>query len=650
MFVKLALRNMTRSLRNYFSYFITIVIAITLMYSFMALASSEDIMNLSDNMSAFKNSIIVLTFFAAILIAFVIGYADDFMIDQRKKEFAVYKVMGMQQKYINRMFYVENLLLFVFAIVIGILLGSLFAEFLTSYLMKKFVVNHHYSVNISKIPVIYTIISCMIMQLISIIRILKNIKHKKIIDLMYETQRNEKAVINSALKQRILFLLALFLFPAGIWLVWYGLTCNSQKAWIYLAIALFSILFSVLRLYQYFPVMITKSVNMMEKWKFKGLNLFLLKQFSSRINSAGKIIAIVAVLLTLSMCSIAGGLFMGASYSVNIEGYAPYDIAIKIDADIMDFKEELTYISEQVDITDYVDYKIYETADYPELPVLAISDYNHIIKQLGLQPVNIGDGEYLIHCEEYYEDEIGKRIKDQPKINLADHQLVPANPSIHTEGIEQYWMAGNDGYAIVVPDSVTKQLSTEKSRLIVSTNPKAPKEMKKELISVVSNHLKPYITEGELSEHTTIGVMVKTWTVANSLTGYTIITFCGLYLGVIFTILVGALLGFQQLAVAAKNKQRYEMLYKMGVSYKEIKTVALKEMLLFFITPVFMPLVVTFSLAGILNYILREQILATNIIIKYTGYAVLVFMLIYSFYIVITFISYRKLTLQFLKK
>ena len=63
---------------------------------------------------------------------------------------------------------------------------------------------------------------------------------------------------------------------------------------------------------------------------------------------------------------------MGASYKVNIEGYAPYDIAIKIDADIPDFQEELAYISDQVDITDYVDYKLYESEEIPDLPVLAI--------------------------------------------------------------------------------------------------------------------------------------------------------------------------------------------------------------------------------------------------------------------------------------
>ncbi len=329
--------------------------------------------------------------------------------------------------------------------------------------------------------------------------------------------------------------------------------------------------------------------------------------------------AVVAVLLTLAMCTIAGGLFMGASYRVNIEGYAPYDVAIKIDADIPDFEEELAYIDNQVGITDYVDYKLYESEEIPDLPVLAVSDYNHIRKQRLLAPVDIGESEYLVHCEEIYKKEALNRIKGQPLISINGHGLVSSKEAVYSEMLEQYWMAGDHGYAIVVSDSVAYGLQTHKSRLIVSTNPPAPKEMKKELEHVVSMHLEPFILEGTLSEHTTIGVMVKTWTAANSLTGYTIISFCCLYLGVVFTILVGALLAF-------------------------------REMCLFFTVPVIMPLIITFSLAGVLNNILKEQILALDLILRYTGLAVIIFMVIYSFYFGITYITYKRLALMYIKK
>lgn len=296
--------------------------------------------------------------------------------------------------------------------------------------------------------------------------------------------------------------------------------------------------------------------------------------------------------------------------------------------------------------SDYVNYKLYETAQIPDMPILAISDYNHIRKQLDLMPVELGNNEYAVHCEPGYEKEMLAEMKEKPVVKITDHELFPSDTPLHTETIEQYWMAGDNGYAMVVPDWMADGLPTHKSRLIVSTNPAAPKEMKKELYSVISDHLEPYITKGILSEHTEIGVLVKTWTVANSLTGYTIISFCCLYMGIIFLILVGSLLAFQQMAAAEKNNKKYIMLYKVGISWHQINLLALKEMLLFFITPIIVPLLVTFSLAGILNSILKDQVYAVNIILRYTGVAVAVFMIIYIFYFVITFITYRRVALR----
>lgn len=57
----------------------------------------------------------------------------------------------------------------------------------------------------------------------------------------------------------------------------------------------------------------------------------------------------------------------------------------------------------------------------------------------------------------------------------------------------------------------------------------------------------------ELPERVTMGVTVKAWGVANSLTGFTTISFCGLYLSVIFIILSCSVLAFEQLSAIEQN-------------------------------------------------------------------------------------------------
>ena len=108
MYAKLAFRNICRSLRDYIIYFITITLTIALMYSFLALGFSDDIIAMSENMSMLTTGILALSFLIAFMASFVVRYAIRFMLGQRKKEFALYELMGMEVKTISNLFLIEN--------------------------------------------------------------------------------------------------------------------------------------------------------------------------------------------------------------------------------------------------------------------------------------------------------------------------------------------------------------------------------------------------------------------------------------------------------------------------------------------------------------------------------------------------------------
>ena len=61
----------------------------------------------------------------------------------------------------------------------------------------------------------------------------------------------------------------------------------------------------------------------------------------------------------------------------------------------------------------------------------------------------------------------------------------------------------------------------------------------------------------EMPEKVTMGVTVKAWGVANSLTGFTAISFCGLYLSIIFIIFSCSILAFEQLSAIDRNRKNY---------------------------------------------------------------------------------------------
>ena len=108
MYSKLAFRNIRRSLRDYIIYFVTLTLTAALMYSFLALGFSPDILTMAENMSILTSGILILSVLVALLSSLVVGYAVRFMLGQRKKEFAAYELMGMEVKTVRNLFLVES--------------------------------------------------------------------------------------------------------------------------------------------------------------------------------------------------------------------------------------------------------------------------------------------------------------------------------------------------------------------------------------------------------------------------------------------------------------------------------------------------------------------------------------------------------------
>lgn len=81
---------------------------------------------------------------------------------------------------------------------------------------------------------------------------------------------------------------------------------------------------------------------------------------------------------------------------------------------------------------------------------MALSDYNHLRRILDLEEAELGPGEYLVHCDTWnFWEEIQQSLAQAPMLSLAGQRLTPGTPSLRTEPMEQYQMAGNGGMPLV---------------------------------------------------------------------------------------------------------------------------------------------------------------------------------------------------------
>ena len=630
MYSKLAFRNIRRSLRDYIIYFVTLTLTAALMYSFLALGFSPDILAMTENMSMLTTGILILSVLIAFMSSFVIGYAIRFMLGQRKKEFAAYELMGMEVKTVRNLFLVENGIIGGVAFLLGTLVGTGLSGLLNQVVQNIFEIPHTYRVLFSFRAWGMTLFFFILMYGFGMFRAAKVIRRQKVIDLLYDNQKNEEIRFQSLHRSVLTGLLSVAAMIAGVILLEKGLHIQTNEALLYFGGACLLILVGVYELHRNIPV--------------------LLYQFAKRNPSSGRTMAVVAILLTISLATMFLGLTMGAGYKANMEAYYPYDAGVAIDAPLTknSMDSVLSFVEERCNVEDSVTYYLYAVPD-EAIEALALSDYNHLREILGLSPVSIDSSEFFVHCDTWnYMDDIRQRLEQQPEITLNGQTLTVAETPILTEPMEQYQMAGTNGYVLVLPDEAASQLSGEKIRLVMKLEGGGYPELRSELRQFLnSGKWLPDIQPGqELPERVTMGVTVKAWGVANSLTGFTTLSFCGLYLSIIFIILSCSVLAFEQLSAIDKNQKNYAVIDRLGVSAQKQASLVRKELSTVFLIPLFFPIVLTILLVVGTQFIFGEAILQAGLVLFYGVITILLFCAIYLTYFGATMFLFKKVILR----
>lgn len=650
MYSKLAFRNIRRSLRDYIIYFVTLTLTAALMYSFLALGFSPDILAMTENMSMLTTGILILSVLIAFMSSFVIGYAIRFMLGQRKKEFAAYELMGMEVKTVRNLFLVENGIIGGVAFLLGTLVGTGLSGLLNQVVQNIFEIPHTYRVLFSFRAWGMTLFFFILMYGFGMFRAAKVIRRQKVIDLLYDNQKNEEIRFQSLHRSVLTGLLSVAAMIAGVILLEKGLHIQTNEALLYFGGACLLILVGVYELHRNIPVLLYQFAKRNPHRKYREENLFFLGQIGRRIQSSGRTMAVVAILLTISLATMFLGLTMGAGYKANMEAYYPYDAGVAIDAPLTknSMDSVLSFVDERCKVEDSVTYYLYAVPD-EAIEALSLSDYNHLREILGLSPVSINNNEFFVHCDTWnYMDDIRQRLEQQPEITLNGQTLTVAETPILTEPMEQYQMAGTNGYVLVLPDEAASQLSGEKIRLVMKLEGGGYPELRSELRQFLnSGKWLPDIQPGqELPERVTMGVTVKAWGVANSLTGFTTLSFCGLYLSIIFIILSCSVLAFEQLSAIDKNQKNYAVIDRLGVSAQKQASLIRKELSTVFLIPLFFPIVLTILLVVGTQFIFGEAILQAGLVLFYGVITILLFCAIYLTYFGATMFLFKKVILR----
>ena len=158
MLFKLSLKNMKKSFKDYAIYFLTLVLGIAIFYMFNSLDSQQAMLDISNSQREMIKLMIEMLNFVSVFVAVILGllivYANNFLINRRKKEFGIYMTLGMGKRQISKIILLETILVGIISLGIGLIIG-VFASQLMSILVGKL-----FEADMSKFEFVFSTDSC----------------------------------------------------------------------------------------------------------------------------------------------------------------------------------------------------------------------------------------------------------------------------------------------------------------------------------------------------------------------------------------------------------------------------------------------------------------------------------------------------------
>lgn len=336
MLCKLAWGNVRRAGRDYLVYLLTLTLGVTVFYAFNTISMQVDIAGIDEKgLAQVMGSILGdLTYFLAGVMAFLMVYANNFIMKRRKKEFGLYQVLGMGRGRVATIMALETVIVSVVAFVAGIVLGvglSQLMTFFTASLFKTQIANFHFFFSVHAFNLA---LACMlVMFVLTLLLNLRAVRRTKLIELMGAERRNE------SIKTRNPWI-AIAIFAVGVALVGvayyrllrdgFPLTATDsklQEAMNQFGITTAMVTVGTFALFWGLSGMLIKLLQSLRGVYWRGLNMFTVRQLAAKVNTVCFSMGVIAMLLFLAITSVTCGMSIANVMNENLERYNPVDVS-----------------------------------------------------------------------------------------------------------------------------------------------------------------------------------------------------------------------------------------------------------------------------------------------------------------------------------
>lgn len=666
MLFKLSIKNMTKSIKDYAIYFLTLVLGVAIFYMFNSLDSQEAMLQVSQSTRELIKLLIgmlgIVSVFVAIVLGLLIVYANNFLINRRKKEFGIYMTLGMGKRQISKIILLETIFVGIISLVVGLIIGIFASQFMSILVAKMFEADMtKYQFIFSKDACIKTCIYFAVMYIAVMFFNTLTVSRYKLINLLNATKKNEKVKIRNPFLAILIFIIGASILGYAYYIV--TVKTNTLREGKDLLKPIIMGIIGTVAIFWSLSGFILTTIQKIKKIYLKNTNMFVLRQINNKINTTVASMSVICLMLFMTITILSSSLSLRNSMQKDLLEMTPVDINLTKTANLpekyMRYGQEIITTEEQREdskilisetlknneldmnvLKDIVEIPIYAIDDLTlakflvdkfeeicnEFPfliysnaekIVKISDYNKIAELYGIEKYNLKDNEYIVLCD--FDNMINIRnrvLVNGNKIEIAGKEYVSKYKECVEGFIDMSTSHTNTGI-ILVPDSCElteemKEIHFLAANYNVETD-EEKKEVEKIFTDVESNFIENLTKNGIV-----IDGMTKISLIESSSGVTAIIIFIAIYLGIIFLIASSVILALKQLTDSNDNKQRYTILRKIGCDEKMINKALFRQIGIFFGMPLILAIIhsifgIQFAL-NILSGIASSQELLPSIV------------------------------------
>ena len=604
MYFKLSFQNIKKSLKDYGIYFLTLVLGVAIFYMFNSVYAQQEIMSATESagkaMESLRGMLSYISVFVAGVLGFLIVYANSFFMKRRKKEIGVYLILGMPKSIVSLMLLLEIFFLAVVALIVGLTAGFFGSQVMSVFTAKIFEADltrftFVFSLEAAEKSVLYFGIIFAVVAVCDLFLL----ERCQLIELLHGGRKNENSMIRPAAAKK-LFPLSIVLLMAA-----YLLILQNGILDVNLMFTL-SLIFGAAGTVIFFLSGSGLLVRWLQKHRnlyFKNLNLFVVQQLNSKMNTNFMSVSIVCIVLFLAI-----GIF-SCGYGIQ---------------DVMSDKLSRALFGSDEDLF-----------AYGEKAFVALSDYNMLCSMKNMAEAVLPPGQYMVVLNSSASAsssngyQLAKAICDNSlSVSVSQTQLTAKDQFVSVP-----IAPGTGSVLLVVPDELLLRVPIRYRTLDILCTGRQESEKLQDMLDSYyagqfgSSH-NDYV-DSYLDAHN------------QAISTKAMVAFLAVYLGIVFMIACAVILAIQQLSEAEDNRERYALLKKLGTDEKMIHQALFCQVLCYFLAPLLLAFV--HAVAGI--GAAREAIfLFGDISVVLSVFVTMGVVLgVYGFYFLLTYMGSRKI-------